>query len=53
MAEIIRDLLHRQGLAGKGGFIDPQIPDRQQPHVRRHLVAAGQQHNIARHQFRR
>ena len=34
--------LHRQGLAGKGGFIDPEIPHCKKPDVRRHLIAADQ-----------
>jgi hypothetical protein len=45
-------LLDRHRLAGQRGFVDLQVAALQQAQVRGHLVARGQQDDIARHQLR-
>ncbi len=45
--------VHRQRLAGQRRFFDAQIACVQQPQIGRHLVARGQQHDVARHQLAR
>jgi len=47
----IGGLLHGQRFAGQRRFLDPQVAYLQQAQIGRHLVARGQQHDIAGHQF--
>ena len=46
-------LLNRHRFSGKGGFVDLEIPQVNQPHVGGHLIARLQQDQVARHHLRR